>query len=116
MRAEESSKESIMQDGKYCFLCGRNGNGDPLDKHHCLHGPNRKKADKLGLWVWLCHDRCHETGPYAVHNNGETDLYLKQQAQKACMRRYGWTTIKFRKEFGKNYLDIEKIMEEEGQK
>ena len=32
-----------------CWLCGRNGCGDPLDKHHIFGGTNRKKSEKYGL-------------------------------------------------------------------
>ena len=40
-----------------CWLCGRNGSVDPLDKHHIFGGPYRKKSEKYGLVVYLCHDR-----------------------------------------------------------
>ena len=32
---------------KECFLCGRNGNGDPLDRHHIFNGANRKKSETI---------------------------------------------------------------------
>ena len=41
-----------------CFLCGRNGADDPLDKHHIFGGAYRKKSERYGLTVYLCHDRC----------------------------------------------------------
>lgn len=113
MRFKKGSKhakptESIMQDGKYCFLCGRMGSpDDPLDMHHIYHGSLRDKSEQYGLWVYLCHNRCHITGQYAVHNNAETDLWLKQEAQKKLMAKRGWTTVKFRQVFYKNYLDEE---------
>ena len=55
-----------------CWLCGRNGSVDPLDKHHIFGGPYRKKSEKYGLVVYLCHDRCHIFGPDAAHNNKDT--------------------------------------------
>lgn len=37
--------ESIMQKDKdCCYLCGRNGNGDPLEWHHCLGGAWKNEA------------------------------------------------------------------------
>lgn len=88
-----------------CWLCGRNGNGDPLDRHHIYNGPYRKKSEKYGLVVYLCHTRCHEFGPEAVHRNAENMRKLKQWGQEKAMQENGWTVEKFREVFGKNYLD-----------
>ncbi len=87
-----------------CFLCGRNGNGDPLDKHHIFGGANRKKSEKYGAVVHLCHQRCHENGKEAVHKNRETELRLKQYGQLKVMGEQGWTEEEFRAEFGKSWL------------
>lgn len=84
-----------------CFLCGRTGN---LDRHHIFGGPFRKKSDKYGLTVDLCHDTCHIFGPDAVHQNRETMLEVKRYGQRKAMNENGWTTEQFIKEFGKNYL------------
>ena len=88
-----------------CWLCGRNGNGDPLDKHHIFNGPYRKKSEKYGLVVYLCHERCHEFGSEAVHRNADNMRKLKQWGQKKAMIKNGWTVDDFREVFGKNYLD-----------
>ena len=56
--------------------------------------------------MWLCHDRCHETGEYAVHNCWETRLYLKAMGQHKVMWEQGWTTEEFIREFGKDYAAI----------
>lgn len=97
--------DSIVQHGKYCFLCGKNGVQDPLDEHHIFFGAGKRKtSEKYGLKVWLCHSACHTTGPYAVHNNRETREYLEKAGQLAAMRYYHWTVDDFRKVFGKNYL------------
>lgn len=56
-------------DEKRCFLCGRNGAQDPLDRHHIFPGPYRKKSERYGLVVYLCHNRCHIFAKTAVHNN-----------------------------------------------
>lgn len=89
---------------RQCFLCGRNGNGDPLDKHHIFGGANRKKSEKYGAVVYLCHRRCHENGKEAVHKNRETELRLKQYGQLKVMGEQGWTEEEFRAEFGKSWL------------
>lgn len=90
---------------KTCWLCGRNGNGDPLDKHHIFGGPWRKKSEKYKLVVYLCHNRCHLFGPQAVHNNTETMQMLHEYGQRKAMAEHGWSIDDFRREFGKNYLD-----------
>ena len=99
--------------GQSCWLCGRNGTADPLDKHHIFGGANRTKSDRLGLVVPLCHSRCHENGPEAVHRNGETMQRLHEYGQKLAMERFGWTIEEFRLEFGRNYLPLDWKPEEE---
>lgn len=87
-----------------CWLCGANGCADPLDKHHIFGGANRKKSDRMGLVVYLCHNRCHIFGKRAVHQNKETMLKLHQYGQEKAMLENGWDTARFITEFGKNYL------------
>jgi hypothetical protein len=87
-----------------CWLCGRNGSAEPLDKHHLFSGAYRKKSERYGLYVYLCHYSCHIFGKYAAHQNKETMLRLHQYGQRLAMERYGWTTEEFIREFGKNYL------------
>ena len=90
-----------------CWLCGKNGAEDPLDLHHVFNGAYKKKSERYGLLVYLCHDACHETGRYAVHRNAETERYLKQWGQRKVMREQHWTTEEFIEVFGKNYLEEE---------
>lgn len=87
-----------------CWLCGANGCFDPLDRHHIFGGANRKKSDRMGLVVHLCHNRCHLFGKYAAHQNKDTMLKLHQYGQRKAMSENGWDTAKFISEFGKNYL------------
>jgi len=89
---------------KYCYLCGRNGNGDPLDKHHVFGGAFRDKSERLGLVVYLCHQRCHESGRNAVHRNAAIAAQLKAEFQQIAMDENGWTVEDFIREFGRNYL------------
>ena len=93
--------------GRECFLCGRNGAEDPLDLHHIFNGPYRKKSDRYGLTVYLCHDRCHENGRHAAHRDPETRQYLHEYGQQLAMEENGWTVSDFIREFGKNYLNSE---------
>lgn len=96
-----------------CWRCGRNGAQDPLDKHHIFGGSLRDKSEKLGLTVYLCHNRCHIFGPEAVHNNREEMQKLKEYGQRLAMERFGWTADDFRREFGKNHLPTETMGEAE---
>ena len=89
---------------RQCFLCGANGSGDPLDRHHIFGAAYRKKSEKYGLVVDLCHHRCHIFGGYSVHKNAKTMLRLKRYGQLKAMREQGWTEDDFRREFGKSYL------------
>lgn len=89
---------------KACWLCGRNGNGDPLDAHHIFGGANRKLSERFGLVVPLCHDRCHENGRDAAHRSAATAQALHEYGQRLAMERYGWSIQDFRLIFGKNYL------------
>lgn len=95
--------QSIMQ--KYengqivrkCYLTGRTYD---LDKHHCMNGAFRKKAEAFGLWIFLQHDvhmKLHQTP-----QGQKVAIWLKQQAQEAFERKYGHE--KWMKEFKKNYL------------
>lgn len=87
-----------------CWLCGRNGAVDPLDKHHIFGAAYRAKSEKLGLVVYLCHDRCHENGSKAAHRSAETMRELHEYGQRLAMERFGWSEDDFRREFAKSYL------------
>ena len=89
---------------RQCFLCGANGSGDPLDRHHIFGSAYRKKSEKYGLVVDLCHHRCHIFGGCSVQKNAKTMLQLKRYGQLKAMREQGWTEDDFRREFGKSYL------------
>lgn len=92
-----------------CWLCGRNGTADPLDKHHIFGGAYRKKSERYGLTVYLCHCSCHLFGPEAAHNCRETMEQLHKYGQKLVMEEQGWTVEEFMAKFGGNYLDDEDL-------
>lgn len=87
-----------------CWLCGANGSQDHLDRHHIFGGPFRKKSEKYGLVVYLCHKKCHIFGPNAAHQNKSTMDQLHKYGQRRAMLENGWTVEDFIKEFGRNYL------------
>ena len=96
---------SIMQfDPCSCYKCGSNGSVDKLDRHEVFSGPYRKKSKQLGLWVMLCHWKCHIFGEYAIHANQKEREELERAGQRAAMAYYHWTTEDFIREFGRNYL------------
>lgn len=96
-----------MNGNRQCFLCGRNDSKDPLDRHHCFGGALKRKSEKYGLLVDLCHHDCHIFGAEAVHNNKENRLKVQRWAQRKAMREQGWNTDDFIREFGRNYLEEE---------
>ena len=85
---------------RYCVLCGSSRR---IEKHHIFGGALRKKSEKYGLTVDLCH-YCHNEPPNGVHFNKDKMLELKQYGQRKVMEEQGWTTEKFIEEFRKNYL------------
>lgn len=91
-------------DNRRCFLCGRNGASDPLERHHIFGGAYRKKSEKYGLVVYLCGDLCHRNGRLSVHRNENQMRLLHRYGQLKAMREQGWTEDDFRREFGKSYL------------
>lgn len=104
--------KSILQNKKECYICRRKaertGYYGPLperrlERHHFLHGPNRRLAEKDGLWAWVCSDEHHIYGPEAPHANHDVDLELQQIAQRAyesVNSREAWM-----RRYGKNYLE-----------
>lgn len=104
---KKSIKKSIVQsDPNFCFLCGRNGSADRLEKHHLFGASNRKHSEEDGLFVWLCGERCHRNGSGSAHRNGDIMDGLHLIGQKAYEREIG-TREEFVKRYGRNYLEEE---------
>ena len=90
---------SIMQQGDpRCFFCGKR---TELERHHAMTGPNRKLAEKFGLWVYCC-DFHHLDPKEGVQYNREKADKLKALAQIAFESRYSHE--KWMETFRKNYL------------
>lgn len=79
--------KSIIQESRECYFCG---SMNELERHHVFGGvANRPISERLGLWVYLCHD-CHTGNAGAQYDNGK-NLHLKQEAQKAFERTHSRT-------------------------
>lgn len=89
---------------KKCFICGRNGRGDRLERHHIFGGARRPLSEKYGLVVYLCGERCHRLGEYSAHQNAEIADYLHRYGQEKAMKENKWTVEQFVEVFGKNYI------------
>ena len=82
-----------------CENCGK---WLPLEEHHVFGASNRKKSEKYGFTVYLCHD-CHNEPPDGVHHNAKNMLRLHQKYQAEFEKSR--SREEFMQEFGKNYLD-----------
>lgn len=100
-RKPEKVEKIQLQFGKVCWVCGAIHN---LEDHHVFGGPLRKKSEKYGLKVWLCHNHHNENipGDPGVHFNPTLRNNLKWIAQLEFERVYGHE--KFMQEFGRSYL------------
>lgn len=91
-------KESVINAQKQCYFCGKTFG---LEKHHVFAGTaNRRISDRLGLWVYLCHN-CHTGTDGAQYDPGK-NRHLKQEAQKAFERTH--TREEWMRLIRKNYL------------
>jgi len=82
-----------------CYFCHE---WHPLERHHVYGASNRKKSEKYGYVVHLCH-KCHNEPPDGVHHNAEKMLALHQAFQRIHEQTY--SREHFMQEFGKNYLE-----------
>lgn len=83
-----------------CLICGKHCN---TERHHIFGGARRKKSEKYGLVVDLCHD-CHNEPPNGAHFNADVMDELHKYGQRKAMEEQGWTIPDFIREFGKSYL------------
>ena len=90
--------DSIISKEKRCYLCGSE---NWIESHHIFGAADRKKSEKYGLKVYLCH-YCHNEPPNGVHHNAGNNRLLKQIGQRAFMLKY--PNLDFMAIFGRNYL------------
>ena len=81
-----------------CYLCGRNW---AIEKHHVFGGSSRKKSEKYGMTVDLCH-WCHNEPPDGVHHNSGVNHRLKAGFQGKFEETH--SREEFRRIFGKSYI------------
>lgn len=92
-------KSIIQKDPNTCLICG----APATEEHHIFGGSLRKKSERYGLKVRLCHC-CHNEPPNGVHHNKAQMDRMHKLGQQMAMEHYGWTVEQFRQEFYKNYL------------
>lgn len=92
------ASKSIVQNGERCFFCGR---VTGLERHHIFGGvANRPLSEKLGLWVWCCHE-CHVGNDGVQYNRQKADS-LKRLGQIAYEARHSHD--EWMQTFRKNYI------------
>lgn len=101
-----SSRTKTMTE---CFFCHRNGENDPLDRHHVFGKYNRYKSEKYGLVVYLCHRECHIFGRDSIHGGTTDEAKRRREAlnkwgEQKWLDETGGTVEDFIREFGRNYL------------
>lgn len=91
--------ESILNNEKYCYVCGSRYN---IQKHHIYGAGNRTTSENNGFWVYLC-ARHHVYTNYSVH--GDPDHKLDHELKKICQTVYekDHSRADFIKLVGKNY-------------
>ena len=72
-------RDSIIVNMKYADYDLIDGTPN-VERHHCLMGPDRKKADEDGLWVPLTKEH-HTEGKVSAHQCKEGEFFWK------CLRR-----------------------------
>lgn len=83
--------KSIMQVGRYCYICKKDYNlytTTNLEEHHVFGGPLRPLSEHYGLKVYLCH-RHHTEPPTGVHFDATARWRLERDAKRAFDQRHG---------------------------
>lgn len=77
-------KDSIIVDMRYAEYDLIDGCPN-VERHHCLMGPDREKADEDGLWVPLTKEH-HTAGKISAHQCKEVRVLLQMLAQVSWER------------------------------
>ena len=77
-------RDSIIVNMKYADYDLIDGRPN-VERHHCLMGPDREKADEDGLWVTLTQEH-HTAGKMSAHKCIEVQRLLQIIAQLAYER------------------------------
>lgn len=102
-------RDSIIINMKYADYDLIDGTPN-VERHHCLMGPDRSKADEDGLWVPLTREH-HTAGKTSAHHCKEMRVLLQMLAQVSyerdrCAEGMSKEDARetFRKRYGKSYL------------
>lgn len=102
-------RDSIITNMKYADYDLIDGTPN-VERHHCLMGPDRAKADEDGLWVPLTKEH-HTAGKTSAHQCKEMRVLLQMLAQVSyerdrCAEGMSKEDARetFRKRYGKSYL------------
>ena len=102
-------RDSIIVDMKYANYDLIDGRPD-VERHHCLMGPDRAKADEDGQWVPITPEH-HRSGKISAHQCKEMRALLQMLAQVSyerdrCAEGMSKEDARenFRKRYGKSYL------------
>ena len=102
-------RDSIIVNMKYADYDLIDGNPN-VERHHCLMGPDREKADEDGLWVPLTKEH-HTAGKMSAHKCIEVQRLLQIIAQLAyerdrCAEGMGKEDAReaFRRRYHKSFL------------
>lgn len=79
-----------------CFICGRICQ---THKHHIFGAYNRKRAERDGLFLYLCPE-CHRK----VHADFSLNVRLKEMGEVAWIDTNQKKISDFITEYGKNYI------------
>ena len=77
-------KDSIIVDMRYAEYDLIDGCPN-VERHHCLMGPDREKADEDGLWVPLTKEH-HTAGKISAHQCKEVRVLIQMLAQVSWER------------------------------
>lgn len=72
-------------------------------KHHVFGGPNRKRSERDGLFIYLTPEM-HNASDKGIHFNQEFMDYAHLKGQYAWMDHYNKTKEDFIKEYGRSYI------------
>ena len=99
-------KSLLQADTDSCYFCGR----PATEWHHIFNGADKKRSEKYGAMVHLCH-MCHNAPPNektnfkgGLHYNYSKWNELKAKAQAEIIVQNNMSLEKWKKEFDRFYF------------
>lgn len=90
---------SIISNKRECYICKTQRD---LQRHHIFGGPNRRRSEDDGLWIFLCVE--HHIGDHGVHRDFDLALKVKQLGERAWIEHNEKTKEEFIRDYGKNFI------------